>query len=169
MWSVTKSLKTALKPLFWAIFVLSALGYVFSWIAQNWAGVVPCKLCLAQRYVYVALLSVSLAGCLTNRTEYCRKILLFIISIGLLVAAYHSLTYWGVIKTKCSFSASDLGDLENFRRGLAVNPTCIEKMFLFLGIPAPLWNFLLFLAFVAALFWYAKMGKFLKYISRPFT
>lgn len=137
--------KHPLNPLFLAIALLAGSCLSFSYIAENWGGLEPCRLCLVQRYAYLSLVLVGVLGCVLKAKESFRKIALLVLSAGFLVSAYHSLAYFGFIQTRCTSQIRGIINESSFIQNLSTPITCSQKTLSFLGIPAPTANALFFL------------------------
>ncbi|MES2034776.1 MAG: disulfide bond formation protein B [Pseudomonadota bacterium] len=147
-------------------FLTSALMLAIAHGFQNIGGLAPCFLCLKQREVYWAALTVALIGMLVVRTKVGARSkrwfnlalgVIFLVGVG--VAVYHAGAEWnwwpgpticagGGKVTAASMAALLQG--EKF-----APPSCEEAAWVFLGLSMAGWNALIslklaILSFVAA-------------------
>lgn len=127
------------------ISLLAGACLSFSYIVEIWGGFEPCRLCLIQRYIYAGLVLVGVTGYILKAKKVVCTIILLVLSAGFLVASYHSLAYFGFVETRCASQISDMIDESSFIQSLSAPAPCSQKIFNFLGIPAPSVNALLYL------------------------
>lgn len=135
-----------LKPLFATIAWLATLCLVFSFVAEFGYNLKPCRLCLAQRYIYAGLLFTGILGYTLRFKALACKILMLLLCIGFFISAYHSLTHFGLVKTKCSSSIKKASDGLSFMKSLTDSPACSENTLSIFAIPAPIANASIYLA-----------------------
>lgn len=150
-WSLTDRAEKPSKFVFWAILSTSTLCLGFSFIMEIWAGLAPCKLCLAQRYTHLGLACLSGLGILLQRAKYLRFFMMLVLLFGLFVVGYQTLTYTGFIESKCSLNKPETG-LVAFKESLKSEPSCSKPSLLIFGIPVMYINGLFYLGFIGWLF-----------------
>lgn len=119
---------------------LAALGTAL--LAQYWGGLVPCELCIAQRWPYVATAVVGLAGAMLPLTDRQRAqavalaALIFLIGAG--IALYHAgfEYHWWAGPSACTAPGGQPTSIEDLRRMLAAAPivACDQPAWTFHGI-----------------------------------
>jgi disulfide bond formation protein DsbB len=126
---------------------------------ENFGGLLPCHLCLYQRDVYWAALSVGVAGFLlgymrlgwVGRLATIMLALIFLLGAG--VAAYHAGVEWKWWPGPASCSGGgqvNAGDLASFLAGAkAQPPRCDQAAWVMLGLSMAGWNCLISLALAA--------------------
>lgn len=142
----TKLVKSSFQPIFLAICLVALGCLAFSYFAEFWAYLKPCRLCLIQRYVYFALLLLGSLGYMLKWKETFRKATLLILLTGLSVAAYHSMLQLGITSSKCS-SKVIVNDEASFMQGLSSASSCTEKASTLFGLPIPFVNVCIYLSF----------------------
>lgn len=129
-----------------AIGIIAILCLGFSYFAEFWAHLKPCRLCLIQRYVYFTLLLLGSLGYMLKWKENFRKATLLILLTGLSIAAYHNMLQLGVTSSKCSSNAI-VKDEASFMQGLSSDSSCTEKVPTLFGLPIPFVNVCIYLSF----------------------
>jgi disulfide bond formation protein DsbB len=135
---------------------LAALGAAF--LAQYWGGLVPCELCLAQRWPYVVTAVIGLAGAFLNLNDRQRAGLVglagLVFLVGAGIAIYHAgFEYgWWNGPTACTAEGGTPKTLDELRRMLAAQPfvACNQPAWTFYGISMAGFNALASLVFAAA-------------------
>lgn len=142
---VNKHSKTPLKAIYLTILLISGLCLSLSLFAEFSAHLRPCNLCLAQRYVYIALIALSFLGYLFKFEHLACKVSWFVLCLGFCIAGYQSLAYFGFIKAKCSTNPDFLLNLAELKKGHIQAPDCSSQMFSVLGVPACVASALIYL------------------------
>jgi disulfide bond formation protein DsbB len=127
-----------------ALILLAALGL------QYLGGLAPCHLCVLQRWPYVALVVLGLAG-----WRWQPRLVLGLAIVALLVGAglagYHFGIEqgWWALPESC-IAGGSAQSIEELKKMLATAPpTCDQVRFTFLGLTLAGWNFLTSLALAA--------------------
>ena len=138
--SQTSAQKGALNRLFWAYLVVSALCLGSSLFVQLQLKLKPCLLCHLQQIAYILVLVGCVAG--FKRKRVASWFLIIILSLGLLIAGYHVLSFYQIIQTKCSVPVDSIYSIGST---FSLLPCSSEstKWSLF-GIPVQLINFAIF-------------------------
>jgi len=144
--------KTRLDPLL--LLVASGLVVGAALLSEYVGGLVPCELCLAERWPYYILLALNLGGVLAGNPRVTRIVLglsalVFLVSAGL--GAYHVGVeqHWIAGPTACTggdtAGAKSIEDLQKLL--LQQQPVrCDEVQWSLVGISLAGWNFLISLA-----------------------
>ena len=131
------------------VFLVASATIAGALASQHVFGLVPCKLCLLQRWPYyvgvplAALTMVPPSGSTASRTGLLLLSLVFLASIGL--GAYHAGVEWGWFlgPSDCGggFGAapSGVGDFMRSLDGIRV-VSCTEAAWRFLGLSLAGWN-----------------------------
>lgn len=138
--------QTSLKALFSTILLLSVLCLATSIIAQNWAGIRPCRLCLVQIWIYLGL-AISSSLWVIRRLFWINALVLLLLSCGIFVASYQSLSFIGLIEEKCHVSISEIYAPESSQEKTIHAIGCSNQALKFWGIPAFLINLCVYLFF----------------------
>ena len=143
--SLANPQQTHKRGAFLAICLISALCLAYSLIAQDWADLKPCGLCLAQRCVYLALLVVGLLGWILKQHELIRKGTLAVLCIGFIIATYHSLLHFKIVSSKCSMQTSEILNSSVDKKTLSHSNSCSAKSIHIFGIPGQVANVVIYL------------------------
>ena len=142
---------TALTGWRWPALALaaSALMLAAAHAFESVAGLAPCPLCLRQREVYWALITMTLTGLAWWRFMPKRRFLValnvligLVFVVGVIVAGYHAGVEWGIFPPPSGCSAGPpvdpfaVGDLDqSFEL-----PACNDAPFYILGLSMAGWN-----------------------------
>lgn len=138
-----------------ATVVIAAATILGALASQHLFGLVPCKLCLWQRWPYyvgvpLAVL-VALAPARLVRSGLWLVALVFLASAGL--GAYHAGVEWGVFAgpADCGGGSGSAGQVGDFLKSLETTRvvSCTEAAWRFLGLSLAGWNALVSLGLVA--------------------
>lgn len=166
---MTSTRETVLRR--WSLWaaVASAVMLATAHAFQTFGGLEPCILCLRQREVYWAALTVGLAGFAiarmrkappwTNRAV--AGVLTLVFLVGVAVAVYHAGAEWKWwpgpaacgVGSGAGASAADMAALVGGARIEA--PRCDEAAWVFLGLSMAGWNALAYLALAIGSAWAA--------------
>lgn len=80
----------------YAIFGLSLFGSIVSIYFSFFLGWTPCVLCWYQRILLFPIVLISLTAILLKDKQFYRYLWSFSV-LGILVALFHNLLYWGII------------------------------------------------------------------------
>ena len=138
--------KHSLKPVFWAIGIIATLCLGFSYIAEFWADLKPCRLCLVQRYIYAGLFLMTLLGSFLRHKVIISKIMILLSCVGIMFGSFHSLVYLRLINVKCSSQTYTPSDLDSFKSSLTKSVNCSNQLLPFTKIPLPLLNIIIYSA-----------------------
>lgn len=127
-------------------------------IAEKFFNIMPCILCIYERYVYLALVGVALFTLLTRRLKPLLSIRPFFLLLGLTLLSGAALglyhlgveEHWWRGTAACHGVASNAKTLEEFRAALFAKPPtrCDQVNWRLLGISATWWNLAWFLGFL---------------------
>lgn len=143
--------------------VIAALTLAGAWFFQLVLGLVPCPLCLEQRYAYYAAIPLALLTLLAAQRRVPRSWLglglaiLALVSLGNAgLGAYHAGVEWGFWQgpTGCSGPLLDLGTgslLDSIKTAKVIR--CDEVQWRFLGVSLAGYNVLISLAMAAVAIW----------------
>jgi disulfide bond formation protein DsbB len=145
-----------------AIFLAAATTIGGALAFEHVVGLVPCKLCLIQRYPYYAALPIALllavvpTGRSPHRAGLALLALLFLVSAGL--GAYHAGVEWGwwAGPNDCGGgTAPGTGSVDNFLNTLQNTRvvSCTEAPWRLLGLSLAGWNALISLGLAALAVW----------------
>lgn len=145
----------------------ACLGTAF--VAEYGFHIVPCDLCLYERWIYASLILVGLLGLKTQAFRGHRGILaqLAVLSAGIALTFYHVGVehHWWAAPASCA-GVGLAGTFEEFTAQLksVARPRCDQVTWSIFGISATLWNLMLQggLAFLTAL------SLYLPYSSRSY-
>jgi disulfide bond formation protein DsbB len=142
-----------------------------AWFFQLVLGIVPCPLCLEQRYAYYLAIPLGLLVALAARGRAPRPLLLAGLAILALatfanagLGAYHSGVEWGFWKgpTDCSGPVVNLGSANDLLSRLDTVKVvrCDEVQWRFLGLSLAGYNVLISLLMAAIAAWgFARTAK----------
>ena len=147
-----------------AVTLIAAATLIGAWIFQYGFGIVPCELCLEQRYAYYFVIPAgALLAITASRGLEARWIALGLIVLGLAtlanagLATYHAGVEWAFWKgpTACTGPIVDLGKagnlLEQLNKVKVVR--CDEVQWRFLGLSLAGYNVLISLLMSAIALW----------------
>src|SRR3954454_9432164 len=149
-------------------FVLAAsavvLGAALS--SQYWGGLVPCELCVLQRWPWAVAITISIVALFVANDPSLRWIalvlgLVFLVGIGF--AFYHLGVeqHWFAGPSACTPSTAAPATLEEMRQRIFATQVvrCEEPQWLFYGVSLAGWNLLasfVMAVICAGAFWYAR-------------
>jgi disulfide bond formation protein DsbB len=147
-----------------AVTLIAAATLIGAWIFQYGFGIVPCELCLEQRYAYYFVIPAgALLAIAASRGLDARWVALGLIVLGLVtlanagLATYHAGVEWGFWKgpTACTGPIVDFGKagnlLEQLNKVKVVR--CDEVQWRFLGLSLAGYNVLISLLMTAIALW----------------
>ena len=149
-------------------FVLTASAIVLgaALTSQYWGGLVPCELCVLQRWPWAVAITISIVALFVAHDPSLRWIalvlgLVFLVGIGF--AFYHLGVeqHWFAGPSACTSSTAAPTTLEEMRQRIlsAQVVRCDAVQWSFYGVSLAGWNLLASLAMAvicAAVFWYAR-------------
>lgn len=155
------------------ILAASAIVLGSAMASQYWGGLVPCKLCIWQRWPYVATIAAAVLALFVFRSTGARRALMGICAIAFAIgggiAVYHAGVElgWFPGPTSCTGDAT-LGaqTVEDLRRALLAQPVvrCDEIQWSLFGISMAGYNAIVSIMLAAASFYAAinmgRMGRF---------
>jgi disulfide bond formation protein DsbB len=147
-----------------AVAAIGAATLIGAWIFQYGFGIVPCELCLEQRYAYYfvipagALLAIAASRGLDKRWVALGLIVLALATLAnASLATYHSGVEWGWWKgpTACTGPLTDLGNASDLLKRLneVKIVRCDEVQWRFLGLSLAGYNVLISLLMTAIALW----------------
>lgn len=114
-------------------------GLLLSFFAEYVQELVPCQLCLIQRWILLGLVGISLLELVVdpafNRWAI-RAVLLAMIG----VASYHFVIQMGWVSDPCRLPSQTIGSINDFKQLLKVKQPCSQAALTVLGIPASIIN-----------------------------
>ncbi len=139
-----------------ALGALAALG--FAYVLENWFGLVPCALCLLERWPYRIVIVLALLAVLARR--WLARLLLVLCVLALLtdagIAAIHvgvEFQWWPSPLPECAAPKLATGSIADRLASMPARPSkpCDEPTFPIPGVPVSLaaMNLLFALAFAA--------------------
>lgn len=157
------------RPLALAILVLASMTIAGALASEHLFGLVPCKLCLQQRWPYyvgipLAALTAAAPAGPVRRTGFGLLALVFLVSAGL--GAYHAGVEWGLWEgpNDCGGGTSGPARVEDLMSALETTRivSCTEAAWRLAGLSLAGWNALISLGLAGAAAWAALVR------SRPF-
>lgn len=154
-----------------AVTLIAAVTIAGAWFFQLVLGIVPCPLCLEQRYAYYLAIPLGLLIALAARGGAPRPLLLAglaILALATLANAglgtYHSGVEWGLWKgpTDCSGPVGNLGSATDLLSRLDTVKVvrCDEVQWRFLGLSLAGYNVLISLLMAVIAAWgFARTAK----------
>jgi disulfide bond formation protein DsbB len=147
-----------------AILVIAATTIAGAWFFQLVLGILPCPLCLEQRYAYYAIIPLAAVVAVAAQRGVPRAVLLtglVIIALAALgnagLGTYHAGVEWGFWKgpTECTGPVGNLGSAGNLLERLDTVKVirCDEVQWRFLGISLAGYNVLISLLMAAIAAW----------------
>ncbi len=128
-------------------------------VAQYGFGLHPCELCMLQRYPYIALVLLGVAGAVLvknprgQRVVFYGCVLLLLVDAG--IASYHAAVEFGWVKgpEACSGDGGTGQTIEEIRAAILGAPlvSCSQAMAYVFGLSLAAWNALLALFAAAVL------------------
>ena len=153
----------------WPVFALGVslamLGAAHAF--ETFGNMFPCELCLRQREVYWAAVSMIATGLILSRLRTGRRFMVALnVLIGMvfitsaIVAAYHVAVEFGWIQSGCSGKPIDPSeiDLSNLNKPMAVG-NCGEVPWSMLGISMAGWNALISIGLAVTSFYAARLTQ----------
>ncbi|MBI1954579.1 MAG: disulfide bond formation protein B [Proteobacteria bacterium] len=147
---------------FWILSLGALTALVIAFVAEYMFLIRPCPLCWYERYVYMALLAVSVLGIISQRVMFliCSLILL---GTGIIITFYH----FGVENHWWQFMCQDVGHeaqtVEELKRLMMQTPppSCNTPLWTIFGISAVFWSLMyqLFLFVLVLLPFFKKKIK----------
>ena len=150
------ALPLKLHQVAWAILVAALAMIGGALVFEHGFGLIPCKLCLIQRYPYYVAMPLALTAAFVSgrwaRIALALLALLFLISVGL--GAYHAGVEWGfwLGPSDCGGTgAPTAGTVDDFLSQLQRTRvvSCTEAAWRFLGLSLAGWNVLISLVLAA--------------------
>ena len=142
------------------LFAASAAILAAAWASQIWGGLIPCELCLYERWPYYAVLTLSLAALLAGRRATTRAALALaalVFLAGAALAFYHVGVehHWVAGPDACTSRGGPAASAEELRRRLlAQQPVmCDQPQWTLFGVTLAGWNFLASLLLAAGSVW----------------
>lgn len=152
-------MKTRLNRLFFGLALLSACCLLFSLVAQNWMDLKPCRLCLAQRYIFLVAVVLGASGLVFHcKVIFCR-LLLIVFMTGACIAVYQSLAHLGLFEAKCEIVPEYWQESLSFKKVINQPGTCSEQVLKVLGIPASVLNSFIYVSCCIVILLGAKMVR----------
>ena len=138
------------------ILVVSLTVICTALIAEYFYGILPCKMCIFQRYSYYALIILSIFFLLLKKQN--NKFYYLIVEIILIVGLFFSIWHVGIENdlingpVACSSTIKDINNIVDLKKHIINTPviTCDHINWAFLGISFAIYNTLLQLALLTA-------------------
>lgn len=130
--------------------LIAALALLIAFIAQYSFGIIPCPLCLYERYVYAGIAIVGLGSLFCDRSVLF-YVMIFLIIGGLGLGIYHLgvESLWWKAPSSCTGATISASNFEDFQAQFMAKsaPRCDRIGWVIFGISATIWNVLLFFSF----------------------
>lgn len=132
-----------------SVICLSAL--VFALTAETVFKVVPCAMCIYERYIYVALLVVAIAGIIKLPPLMTHSVCMVISLAGAALTTYHigvELHWWEGFAACIAPKGLKAQTIEEMRLAIESEPfvPCDQIGWRIFGIPATWWNLIIMIA-----------------------
>jgi disulfide bond formation protein DsbB len=131
------------------IFVVSVIVVGGALLSQYWGGLVPCELCVFERWPYYAAIALMAVAFLAGRRDASAAALALaglIFAAGACLAFYHVGVeqHWFAGPTACTGPALKAGSVEALRQQLLATPTvrCDAVQWSLGGVSLAGWNLL---------------------------
>ena len=113
---------------------------------QFFSNIKACFFCNLQRVVYILISIISLFGIVfSSFRKHAFWLIVLILSIGIIISAYHSLIQYGFLKDPCKI-APQISNLNSFETLIFNSPIpCSKISWSLFGISISLYNFGLYL------------------------
>lgn len=126
---------------------IAALALLIALIAQHGFGVIPCSLCLYERYIYIGIVVVGGISLFQNHSVFFTIMILLIVG-GLGLGIYHlgvELLWWHA-PSSCTGATISASNFEDFQAQFMKKPVvrCDQVNWVIFGLSAAIWNVLLF-------------------------
>ena len=142
MWKLLKNkLLINVNLTFGMLLGASAVALFSSYAAEYVWGQSACKLCKIQRLIFVFLAFGSVLGFLIPLKEMARKFCLLVLLGSCIVASYHALIQFGLLKDRCSMQVK-ITDLDSFETALLINSSasCSSHSWTVFNVPIAVVN-----------------------------
>jgi disulfide bond formation protein DsbB len=148
-----------------ALSAFAALMLAAALVAQYGFGLYPCKLCIYQRYPYIAIAAIGLAAAIFFKSARAHVYAVLLGIVLLLadggIAGYHAGVELGIFSgpSGCSSGGSGEQTIEEMRAAIMAAPlvTCDQAMAHIFGLSLAAWNAIAaFCASLAAIFFLRK-------------
>jgi disulfide bond formation protein DsbB len=148
------------------VLVASAIVLGAALSSQYWGGLVPCELCVLQRWPWAVAITIAIVALFVGDRTSLRWValvlgLVFLVSIGF--AFYHVGVEqrWFAGPSACTSSAAAATTIEEMRQRILNAPVvrCDEVQWSLYGVSLAGWNLLasfVMILICAAVFWYAR-------------
>jgi len=125
-------------------------------VSQYWGGLLPCELCLLQRWPWAAAIAISLVALIADRPAmlpWAALLLAIVFAFGMAVAFYHVGVeqHWFAGPSACTASSSGALTVEDMKRLIiGTQPVlCDRVQWSLLGVSMAGWNLLASLGMAA--------------------
>lgn len=144
-------MKFILKNWVALLFILSLIAIISALIAEYFFDLIPCKMCLKQRYPYYAIIIIILFSYFFRQIK---NILLFILSeFAILYGLFYSIWHVGIEQkvlsgpASCSGTLSNTNSIQNLKEQISNQPivNCTDISWTMLGLSAATINSILLL------------------------
>ena len=132
----------------WTFFILTISFTVIciALIAEYFYGILPCKMCIFQRYSYYALIIISIVFLLLKKQN--NRFYFLITEIILIVGLFFSIWHVGIENDLisghlgCSSSIKDINNIVDLKKHITNTPiiACDQINWAFLGISFAIYN-----------------------------
>lgn len=142
------------QPLLWlgGIAIVSSAALLLALLLQFGFGLVPCQLCLWERWPYLIVIALAAGGLLMQVPRTALVIILLVLLVAVGLAGYHVGVEQGVLALPSTCAAAGQAQsIEDLRRLLdTAPPSCDQVTASFLGLSLAAWNLVLALLLAGA-------------------
>lgn len=129
---------------------IAFLCLVTAFIAEYSFNIIPCHLCIYERYCYAALVIIGASGVLRfHPFLYHAATLLIILGIGLSFYHLGVESHWWQAPQSCITTSISAGNFDDFEAQFMKKSfaRCDQVTWVIFGVSATIWNLLLFCTF----------------------
>jgi disulfide bond formation protein DsbB len=129
---------------------MAFLCLVTAFIAEYYFDIIPCHLCIYERYCYAALVIIGAGGGLRfHSILYYAATFLILIGLGLSIYHLGVEYHWWQVPQSCITTSISAGNFDDFEAQFMKKSVarCDQVTWVIFGVSATFWNLLLFCVF----------------------